>query len=434
MSTVDTAAPNADTGWFVHDRFGMFVHFGLYSIAARHEWVMTREKISASDYRRYFEHFDPDLFDAAELVDLAVRGGMRYVVLTTKHHEGFCLWDSKVTDYTSVNAPCGRDLVREFVDAARAAGLRVGLYYSLIDWHHEQFPIDGIHPLRDEPAEKVRAINEERRIRLYADYLHAQVRELLTSYGTIDYLFFDYSYAEGAIPPVWGGKGAAEWQSEQLLTMVRGLQPGIVVNDRLGIPGDVTTPEQYQPTSPMEKDGQLVTWEACQTMNGSWGYDRDNHDMKSPELVARMLIDTVAMNGNMLLNVGPDGRGRVDPESGRVIDTVGSWVGVHSRAVYGAGPASWAAPTDVRYTQRGRRLYVHLFAWPFGALHLPDLADQATYAQFLHDASEVRMVIRPPEAEAFNTVPGGQPAGTLTLELPVQRPDVLVPVIEIFLS
>ncbi|WP_435747500.1 alpha-L-fucosidase [Microbacterium sp. PMB16] len=421
---------SADLEWFTEARFGMFVHWGLYSLAARHEWVKSRELLTDARYEPYREHFDPDRYDPRAWARTAKAAGAGYVVLTAKHHDGFCLWDSKLTDYTSVNTPFGRDAVAEFVEACRAEGLRVGLYYSLIDWHHEGFPVDGTHPQRDD--EQFKANTADRDIRDYQRYLHGQVRELLTGYGQIDYLFFDFSYTHR--PDYWGGKGAADWDAENLLALVRTLQPGIIVNDRLGIPGDIVTPEQYQPLKPMERDGVPVAWEACQTLNGSWGYDRDNLDTKSSEALIKLLIDGVSKDGNLLLNVGPDGRGRIDATAQRTFAEIAAWMDDHARSIHGAGPAAWSAPSDTRYTQRGDRLYVHLFSWPFRHLHLPGLAGKVRYAQLMSDASEVLPLHIDPARQAQNTLMGGLPEGTLTLQLPVQRPDSPVPVIEIFLD
>lgn len=259
-------------------------------------------------------------------------------------------------------------------------------------------------------------------------YLHGQVRELLTRYGRIDYLFFDFSYPERGA----GGKGRDDWHSEELLRMVRDLQPEVVVNDRLDLPGDFVTPEQYQPAAPLRRGGRLVPWEACQTLNGSWGYDRDNRDFKSPELLVRMLVDGVSKNGNLLLNVGPTGRGEFEPAARERLEAIGEWMRLHERSIGGAGPSEFESPPDCRYTQRGNRLYVHVFAWPFGHLHLPGLAGRVEYAQLLSDASELRTsVIDQPEGD--KTEVGGVAPGSLTVHLPVRPPDVPVPVLELFL-
>ena len=210
-----TPAPTAgNTEWFVHDRFGMFIHWGLYALPARHEWVKSHERIDDENYQRYFDHFDPDLYDPREWAAAAKAAGMNYVVLTAKHHEGFCLWDTQQTDYKATNTPYGKDLLRPYVEAFREAGLRVGFYYSLIDWHHPDFPIDIFHPLRD--REDVAELNQGRDIRRYAAYMREQVRELLTNYGQIDIIWYDFSYP-GLEYRGLPGKGRDDWESEELL-------------------------------------------------------------------------------------------------------------------------------------------------------------------------------------------------------------------------
>jgi alpha-L-fucosidase len=408
-------------------RLGLFIHWGLYTLPARHEWVKSRERLDDEHYERYFDHFDPDLYAPRQWAREAANAGMGYVVVTTKHHEGFCLWDSDLTDYKATNTPAGRDLIAPLVDAVRDEGLKVGFYHSLIDWHHPEFPIDGLHPQRDD--EGVRRLEAGRDLAKYTEYLHGQVRELLTRFGTIDYLFFDFSYPDR----FEGGKGRNDWRSDDLLAMVRELQPDIVVNDRLDVPGDVVTPEQYQPAAPMAVDGQPVLWEACQTLNGSWGYDRDNHDWKSPDQFVRMLVDGVSKDGNLLLNVGPTGRGTFDSRATATLRAIGEWTALHGRSIYGAGPSAYVPPPDCRYTERGDRLYLHLFAWPFRHVHLAGLADRVEYAQLLNDGSEIAVTVVSPGQRAQNTTMGGLPEGTVTLTVPVQRPEVAVPVIEIFL-
>jgi alpha-L-fucosidase len=403
--------------WFVHNRFGLFIHWGLYALPARHEWVKNREMLTDEHYQRYFKHFDPDLYDPKAWARTAKRAGMRYAVLTTKHHEGFCLWDSQLTDYKAPNTPAGRDLLRPWVEAFRAEGLKIGFYHSLIDWHHPEFPVDGLHPQREDLAFREQA--QGRDVSKYAEYLHGQVRELLTNYGTIDILWFDFSYSQRD----WGwskGKGKDDWQSEQLVQMVRELQPNILINNRTEVGGDFQTPEQVQPRGWIQVDGKPVTWEACQTLNGSWGYDRDNLDWKSPDLLVRMLVDSVSKGGNLLLNVGPTARGEFDARAVATLDAIGEWMRLHNRSIYGATQSDFTPPPDCRLTQRGNRLYLHVFSWPMIDIHLDGLADRVEYAQLLNDASEIQMVT--------------DKSNTLTLKLPIQRPDVLVPVIELFLK
>lgn len=413
-----------NTDWFTNDRFGMFIHWGLYALPARHEWVKKRERITTGEYQKYFDRFEPDLYDPRQWAADARDAGMKYAVLTSKHHDGFCLWDSALTDYKVTNTPFARDVLGEWVDAFRAEGLRIGFYHSVIDWHHPDFAIDDIHPQSEDPA--FRAREQDRDHGKYTDYLHRQTRELLTNYGKIDILWYDFTGPE---------KSRDSWRSNELAAMVRELQPEIILNDRIDYPesADFVTPEQHQPSVPPTRDGRKVVWEACQTLNGSWGYDRDNLDWKSPELLARMLIDTVSKGGNLLLNVGPTGRGEFDPRARNMLAALGQWTQLHGRSIYGAGPSAFEAPVDCRFTQRGDRLYLHVFSWPMRHIHLKDFAGKVAYAQLLNDASEVRMTEIDPAAKAWNTrMPGA--AGELILELPIQRPDVLVPVIELFLK
>ncbi|MDA4895731.1 alpha-L-fucosidase [Streptomyces sp. MS2A] len=412
--------------WFDEARFGMFVHFGLYSTAARHEWVQSYERLASEEYRAYFENFAPDLFDAREIARRAKATGMGYVVLTTKHHDGFCLWDSALTDFTSVSA-CGRDLVREFVDAVHDEGLRVGFYHSLLDWHHPDFTVDANHPLRGAQAEHGR--NEQRDMGRYRAFLHGQVEELLTRYGDVDYLFFDFTYPDSS--DGWTGKGPEDWDAEGLLALCRRLRPDMLVNDRLGIPADLVTPEQYQPTAPLMRDGEPQVWEACQTINGSWGYHRDNHDQKSATLLVQMLADSVAMGGNMLLNIGPDGRGAISRRDEQVLAEIGEWLRLHRRAIVGAGHSPLTPPREGVYTRRGDRLYLHLFRWPLGVVHLPGLAGKVSFARLLNDGSWLRTSTSDPARQADLMTPAGEAEGSLSVHLPIRRPDVLVPVIEL---
>jgi alpha-L-fucosidase len=427
-----TPAPTAgNTAWFTHDRFGMFIHWGLYALPARHEWVKSRERIDDAAYQRYFDHFDPDLYDPREWAAAASAAGMKYVVLTAKHHEGFCLWDSQVTDYKAPNTPCGKDLLRPFVEAFRAAGLRVGFYYSLIDWHHPEFPIDVFHPLRNRADAK--DLNKGRDIRKYASYMRDQVRELLGNYGRIDIIWFDFSYP-GREYRGLPGKGRQDWQSEELLALARQLQPEIIVDNRLDLPAeqaDVHTPEQFQPRAWVHVDGKPVVWETCQTFSGSWGYHRDETTWKSPEQLIQMLINSVACGGNLLMNVGPTARGTFDQRALDALAVYADWMRLHSRAIYGCTQSEYAAPADCRFTQRGRRLYLHIFSWPFRHLHLDGFAGKVAYAQLLNDASEIRLLEPGKHDEwSISEVSGD----TLTLELPVVRPNVVVPVIELFLK
>jgi len=423
-----------DTSWFVQDRFGLFIHWGIFSTAGRHEQVMGRERMSVEAYCKYFDHFDPDLFDPAAWAREARNAGMKYFVVTTKHHDGFCLWDTSFTDYKAPNTPNrakGRDLLREMVDAFRAEGLKVGFYYSLLDWHHPEFTIDGRHPMRDDLEFREAAKNRD--MTKYAEYMRGQVRELLTNYGKIDILWLDFSYTHKD----WGwskGKGREDWESEKLYAIVRELQPHIILNDRLDLPGagDIITPEQYQPAEWLTVDGKPVIWEACQTLNVSWGYDREALHWKSSDMLVRLLIDSVSKGGNLLLNVGPTGRGEFEPMALERLRAIGEWMELHSRSIYGCTASDFTPPPDCRYTQNGDRLYLHIFAWPFGHIHLPGLAGKVDYCQFLHDGSEVKFTENK-GVWMHTSVMKGIP-DSVVLEIPVIEPDVMVPVIEVFLK
>lgn len=406
-----------NTEWFVHDRFGMFIHWGLYALPARHEWIKNIEKITEEKYQKYFEYFDPDMYDPREWARAAKKAGMKYAVLTTKHHEGFCLFDSAYTDYKATNTKAGRDLVREYVDAFREEGLKVGFYYSLIDWHHPDFPIDPLHPRRDD--DNIDELNKGRDIRRYAEYMRNQVTELLTNYGKIDILWFDFSYSDSEYRGM-KGKGKLDWEAEELIATARRLQPEIIIDNRTEIEQDLWTPEQYQPTDWIrDDDGNRVVWEACQTFSGSWGYHRDESTWKTPEMLIRMLVNTVSCGGNLLMNVGPTARGYFDDRAVNALDAIGSWMKYNSRSIYGCTQSEFKAPADVRYTQKEGRLYVHLYAYPYRHLRLPGLADKVDYAQFLHDNSEIFFE---------------EKDGDIVLELPYVKPNQIVPVVELMLK
>jgi len=410
---------DGDTSWFVQDRFGLFIHWGLYALPARHEWVKSRERIDSETYRKYFERFDPDLYDPNLWAEAAANAGMKYFVVTTKHHEGFCLWDSDLTDYKATNTPAQRDLLHPMVDAFRAKDMKVGFYHSLLDWHHPDYTTDQHHPMRENP--EYIAGDSKRDLNRYAEYLHGQTRELLTRFGKIDVLWYDFSVQALDIFP---GKGKDVWQSEKLIKLVRELQPGIVVNDRLQIDQDVKTPEQFQPREWLKVDGKPVVWEACQTFSGSWGYHRDEESWKSVEMLVKMLIDSVSKGGNLLLNIGPTGRGEFDQRALDRLSGIGEWMKRHNRSIYGCtqAPEEFACPRDCRLTFNpdSNRLYLHVFSWPFRHIHLDNMANRVEYAQLLNDASEIGMK--------------QGDSNLLTLEIPIKPPNVAVPVIELFLN
>jgi alpha-L-fucosidase len=332
------AQKDARMAWWAEARFGMFIHFGLYASLGRHEWVQRYELIRAEDYEaRYMKRFNPDRYDAKEWVRRAKAAGMKYIVLTTKHHEGFCMWDSRTTDYKITNTAFRRDLVREYVDACREAGIRVGFYYSIIDWHHPEFRIDTIHPLSHILSkEEVAKLNAGRDMAKYRACMMRQVTELLTEYGKIDILFFDFTH------PGYhqmGRNGREDYHSEELLALVRRLQPQIIVNDRLGLKDvvggwDMKTPEQVIVPKCPTFNGEEIYWETCQTFSGSWGYYRDELTWKSPRQLLYILIDSVSKKGNLLLNVGPTARGRFDRRACDRLDGIGRWMDDNCRSIY----------------------------------------------------------------------------------------------------
>jgi alpha-L-fucosidase len=408
-----------DTSWFVNNRFGMFIHWGLYALAARHEWVKSAERISTSEYQKYFDHFNPDLFDPKDWARRAREAGMKYFVITAKHHDGFCLWDTKHTDYKSTKTPYGKEILKEVLTAFRAEGLKVGLYYSLLDWHHPEYTIDRHHPMRDNKEEREK--NKKRDMRKYARYMREQVTELLTKHGKIDIIWFDFSF------PGNDGKGHKDWESEKLNALVRKLQPHILIDNRLDLPGsgDFVTPEQVQPEKPqVDENGKPSVWEACQTFAGSWGYFRDELTWKNNHQLLYMLIDGISKNGNLLLNVGPTARGEFDYRARERLAGMGEWMKYHNKSIYGCGPApeELSTPQDCRYTYnpKTQRLYLHILSWPFMHIWCKGLAGKVEYAQFLNDASEIKFENKTGDA--------------LVLNLPKLQPNVEIPVIELFLT
>jgi len=411
--------------WWTDDRFGMFIHFGLYSEAARHEWVKHNEHLTNEQYQKYFDQFNPDLFDPKKWAREAKNAGMKYAVLTTKHHEGFCNFDSKYTAYKVTNTPFKRDLVKEYVEAFRAEGLKVGFYYSLLDWHHPDYTMDDVHPLTqvDTSQANYDRLNKGRDMAKYRQYMRDQITELLTKYGKIDVLWLDWSWAKGARR----GKGEDDWGSVELLKLVKKLQPGIIVNNRLGLDeykdgGDFETPEQVKPAELDKYKGK--TFETCQTFSGSWGYYRDEDTWKTQRDLLDLLISSVSNGGNLILNVGPTARGEFDYRATRALDSLGIWMHSNSKAIYGCtyAPAEYKAPDGTRltYNPNTRRLYVHVYNYPAdGKLILPGYQGKVKYVQFLNDDSEIK------SADAGNDI---------GLTLPAKKPPFDIPVIELTLN
>jgi len=389
-------ARNKRTEWYLDARFGMFIHWGLYAVPARGEWVRSHERIPKEEYDVFMDEFEASNYDPKEWAKVAKNTGMKYAVLTAKHHDGFCLFDSRYTDFKSTNAPCRRDLVAEFVEAFRAEGIKVGLYFSLIDWRHEDYPHygDKHHPMRDNDAFNGKQHDFDR----YLKYMHNQVRELLTNYGHIDLMWFDFSYND---------MKCEKWKATELMTMVRELQPHIITDNRLEgsaedsgsirtpnptiYAGDFASPEQMIPPGGLvDSEGTPIPWEACITLNNNWGYHaRDNH-YKSAGMVIRTLVECVSKNGNLILNVGPDATGRIPEESVKILAEVGAWMKDNSDSIYGCGMSGYPKPEWGRYTQKGNRLYAHVMEPQVGAVCLERLAGKVKAMRLCRDRSEIK--------------------------------------------
>ena len=380
-----------DTSWFVHDRFGLFIHWGLYAIPAGEwngktshgEWIMNTAQIPVAEYEKFRARFNPTRFDAREWVRMAKDAGVRYIVITTKHHDGFCLFDSALTDYNVMSTPFRRDIMKELVDACREAGIRIGWYHSIMDWHHPDYL-----PRREWETRSTQGASFER----YVRYLKGQVRELLTKYGPIDVMWFD-------------GQWEGTWTHERGLDMyryVRSLQPDIIVNNRVdkgggdfqltrdaSFAGDFGTPEQEVP--PMGLPG--VDWETCMTMNDHWGYNSHDENWKSSQQLIHTLVDVASKGGNLLLNVGPTAEGVIPAPSVERLAAMGQWLKVNGEAIYGtvASPfpaLSWGRATQKRMPDAMTRLYLHVFDWPKdGRLVVDGLLSEPTSAFLLGDPS-----------------------------------------------
>lgn len=395
--------------WWREARFGMFVHWGLYSglagtwegkpAGARGgmEWIQQRVKADTETYaKRAIPLFRPAPGFAREWARLAKQAGCRYVVVTSKHHEGFALHDSKAGDYDA-GSVLRRDLLKEIVEALRAEGLRVGFYHSVIDWHHDQYEYARSqqlpHPMKGRPYPEGRRDHAK-----YVEYLHAQVNELVSNYGPVDILWWDYSSQDF--------QGQEAWRAFDLMAKVRARQPRIVMNNRLfRIPeagftgmgtaaiaprldpryGDFITPEQHIPETGMPG----VDWETCMTMNTTWGYSEHDHQWKSEETLIRNLIDIASKGGNYLLNIGPKGDGSVPPESVRAMQAIGAWMKVNGESIYATGACplgklEWGRCTGKRLAGGGTRLYLHVFDWPQdGRLALPVAAGSRAKARLM---------------------------------------------------
>lgn len=424
--------------WWREARFGMFVHWGLYSglagtwegrpvaTSGGMEWLQRRVKADSATYAAAaLPRFRPAPGFAAAWARLAREAGCRYLVFTTKHHEGFALHDSAVSEFDA-GSVLGRDLVREIVEACRAEGLRVGFYHSLIDWHHPDYDYPRAKGL-PHPLEKLPAPAVARDHGRYIDFLHAQVGELLSNYGPVDILWWDFSSPDF--------QGEAAWRAPALMRRVRALQPAIIQNNRLFAAstvhlksaaehaefdvarGDFLTPEQRVPDDGMPG----VDWEACLTLNTTWGYSEHDHAWKTPAALIRHLADIASKGGNFLLNAGPRGDGSLCPETVSSFQAVGAWLRVNGEAIHGTTASPFpAAPAWGRVTAKGDLLYLHVFEWP---------ADGRLLVPARKAARDARLLAAADRALDCETVPEG-----VVVRLPPAAPDPAVSVVRLRLA
>ncbi len=407
--------------WFREARFGMFIHWGLYAVLAGEyqgkpvpsagEWIMETGKIPVSEYEKLVPQFNPVKFNARQWVRSAQAAGMRYIVITSKHHDGFCLWDSNLTDYDIMATPFQRDVLKELADACRAEGVRFCFYHSIMDWHHPDW---GTRRAWHDRATGTPDMDR------YVPYLKGQLKELLTGYDPLGILWFD-------------GEWEAPWthaRGVELYNYVRSFQPKIIINNRVGKGragmagmdqgqervGDYGTPEQEIPPTGF---GPGVDWESCMTMNETWGYKKSDHNWKSATVLVRNLIDCASKGGNYLLNVGPTGEGLIPEASVQRLAEIGQWMKVNHEAIYGTTASPFKKLAWGRCTQKPGKLYLHVFDWPKDGKLLVPLASGVKKAYLLAERGK-RLKVETSGAGKLVHVPAASPtphAGVVVLEI-----------------
>jgi alpha-L-fucosidase len=383
---------------FQDAKFGLFIHWGIYSLLQDGEWVMNNRGIAVDQYETLAPQFNPVRYDPAQWVALVKAAGMRYITITSKHHDGFAMFDSKVADWDVVDrTPYGRDVIRMLVEEARRQGVPVFFYHSQLDWHHpDYFPRGGTGQRAGRP-------NAGEWYR-YLDYMDAQLRELLTNYGPIGGIWFD---------GMWD-RPDADWRLERTYRMIHELQPAALIGSnhhRIPFPGEDF--QMFEKDLPGANTAGFNTTEigalpleTCETMNGSWGYNLTDRRFKSPADLVRMLVNAAGRNANFLLNVGPMPTGEIQPEFAATLREMGAWLAVNGEAIYGTrggpiAPRPWGVTT-----QKGDRVYVHLLDWNDAELSLPALPRRVRRAWMLVGGSPVR-VRTTAEGVTLTLPPGG---------------------------
>jgi alpha-L-fucosidase len=369
--------------WFQDAKFGMFIHWGVYSVLGDGEWVMNNKKIPVSEYEKLAPQFDPENFNAAEWVGLAKAAGMKYITITSKHHDGFAMFDSKVSGYDIVDrTPYHKDPIKMLADECHKQGIKLFFYYSELDWHNsDYFPRGGTGRDGGRP--------ESGDWQKYLDYMNGQLRELLTNYGEIGGIWFDG----------WWDRPNADWQLERTYGLIHNLQPAALVGNnhhRRPFAGeDFQMFEKDLPgkkTADFNKDSEVGTLplETCETMNGSWGYNKNDKHFKSTRQLIQYLVSAAGSNANFLLNVGPRPDGTIQPEFVAGLKEMGGWLAKNGEAIYGTrgGPIT-PRPWGVT-TQKGNKIYVHILDWQDPAILLPRLPRKIASANFLKDGSKAQ--------------------------------------------
>jgi alpha-L-fucosidase len=395
--------------WWREARFGMFIHWGIYSVPAGTyngkqidgigEWIMDKAKIPIPEYEKYAPQFNPTKFDAGKWVGIAADAGMKYIIITSKHHDGFCLWDSKISDYDIMDrTPFKRDILKELSNACQKKGIRLGFYHSIMDWHHPFANSSNFQKYRE-------------------GYLKPQLKELLTEYGPISVLWFDGEWIEEWTEP----------QGKEMYNFVRNLKPDIIINNRVGkgrkgmqgmnkgegYTGDFGTPEQEIPATGIPG----VDWESCMTMNDTWGFKSYDNNWKSTETLIHNLIDIASKGGNFLLNVGPTALGEIPEASVKRLREMGDWLDINGDAIYGTTASPIQEPSWGRYTKKSGKIFAHVFQWPKDGSLEVSVKDLSIFrAYLLSDKSQNALKYKMTEKD-------------LVLDLPENPPDNIASVI-----